>query len=344
MSEEQKHFAGLDIGGANIKFATLDGVATEVTFEIWKYPERLLEALRDIADPLHPGTKVAITMTAELADCFATKQEGVHFVVDAASQSFEAHEPLFYGTTGGLVESSVAKANWKLIAAANWHAIAWMAFRDNSIRSGFLIDIGSTTTDIIPVLTGSPVVSSQTDIDRLANGQLLYAAMERTPICSLLSNVSINNQTVSIAREFFATTGDALRWLGETECDSVNVPTADGRTTSKSDSGCRLARMVCADMSEIGEEGVSAIAAQSKNALVELLKSKIKQVVNANPELPLNFVLSGSGHALASEVLSSLYEEIQVSRYQTDPTKAQCAAAYAVALKRKEQAIGEADV
>ncbi len=63
---------GLDIGGANIKLATADGVTVSLPFALWKQPELLKSTLVDAAqgDFASPGV-VALTMTAELADCFA---------------------------------------------------------------------------------------------------------------------------------------------------------------------------------------------------------------------------------------------------------------------------------
>ena len=83
-------FAGIDIGGANIKLATVDGISTQLAFPIWKEKCRLPDVLCQIAKTLPPDTLVGITMTAELADCFTTRQTGVEFIVQAASKAFSA--------------------------------------------------------------------------------------------------------------------------------------------------------------------------------------------------------------------------------------------------------------
>ncbi len=78
----------LDIGGANVKAVGLDyepGMAPSfraisLPFEIWREIERLPLILRSAQTECIQGAKVdalAVTMTAELADVFATKREGV---------------------------------------------------------------------------------------------------------------------------------------------------------------------------------------------------------------------------------------------------------------------------
>jgi len=66
---------GLDIGGANLKAASSAGEAKTTPFEIWRAPRANCHPRFARADRWLPrGADVlAVTMTAELADCFATK-------------------------------------------------------------------------------------------------------------------------------------------------------------------------------------------------------------------------------------------------------------------------------
>ena len=77
---------GLDIGGANLKAATSDGTAASRAFEIWKAPERLAEELQEVLSLLPAADALAVTMTAELADCFETKAQGVAQVLNAVGE------------------------------------------------------------------------------------------------------------------------------------------------------------------------------------------------------------------------------------------------------------------
>ena len=357
-SEFQIDCAGFDIGGANTKLATTFGLAKEIQFPIWKDPNLLSGVLKNLASLLKQNSKVGITMTAELADCFSSKQQGVEFIVDAAEEVLSDFDPMFYLADGRMAAGDFAKSNPELASASNWHALAWMLISDSEFDSGFVIDIGSTTTDIIPVVDGNPVVAPQNDFDRLANGQLVYAGIGRTPICSLLSQIQLADATVGIAREVFATAGDAFRVLGKVESDEVNLDevnsdennssveaidfghmTADGRPPTVEASKARLARMVCAEVLQLGSAGILAIAHQTEAALAELLISNIGRVVDDHPSVPRNFVLAGGGSWLGLDCIRKLQtawsSKVQTSVFDSSAVQNQCAAALAVAKKRQ---------
>ena len=101
---------GLDIGGANIKAADETGFAISSPFAIWQKPDELSQEIACILSQFPKTDLVALTMTAELADCFTTKSEGVRFILDAvearlaretfrrASSSLSAKLPLSRNT------------------------------------------------------------------------------------------------------------------------------------------------------------------------------------------------------------------------------------------------------
>jgi hypothetical protein len=70
---------GWDVGGANLKAARIgeEGQSGPKVLErplaLWREPQRLPAALAEAADQLGGARTMAVTMTAELADCFATK-------------------------------------------------------------------------------------------------------------------------------------------------------------------------------------------------------------------------------------------------------------------------------
>ena len=57
------------------------------------------------------------------------------------------------------------------IASANWHASAALIAR--CCREALLVDMGSTTTDIVPIVAGAVAARGYTDAERLATGELL---------------------------------------------------------------------------------------------------------------------------------------------------------------------------
>src|SRR6476620_3895566 len=143
----------VDIGGANTKAARLDGESLRTAsrpFEVWRDREALAAVLRDVAADVAagPAAVVAITMTAELSDAFRTKREGVAFVLDAAEEALGDVRVLT--TAGELVSVAEARTRPWDVAAANWVATALAVAEAH--RDALLIDVGSTTADIIPIV------------------------------------------------------------------------------------------------------------------------------------------------------------------------------------------------
>ena len=97
---------GWDVGGANVKAARIgeagqrEPTVLECPFPLWREPHRLPAVLAETAHRLGGAGVMAVTMTAELADCFTTKREGVAFVLDAFQTAFPGIDPWIYGVDG----------------------------------------------------------------------------------------------------------------------------------------------------------------------------------------------------------------------------------------------------
>ena len=131
----------------------------------------------------------AVTMTAELSQMFRTKRDGVAFVLDAMETAFAGADIDVFTVDGAFVDVAQAMRNPLSVAAANWTATATMVA--NTFHDGLLIDIGTTTTDIIPIVGGRVVASGRTDPDRLASGELVYTGAVRTAIEAITSEVPL---------------------------------------------------------------------------------------------------------------------------------------------------------
>lgn len=336
--------AGLDIGGANIKFASTTGQTKQVPFAFWKDKDRFAEVLLQLESLIDVDTFIAVTMTAELADCFEEKKAGVEFVVNAVESVFgnrQDRRPLYYRTDGIMCAADLAIREFNLVSASNWHAIGWLAFLDSTENSGFVFDIGSTTTDIIPVRSGTPVVDEQDDLARLSNGQLFYGGIGRTPVCGLIDQVETVAGSVSTANELFATARDVFTWLNEISADENDFDSADGRSNSRLHAGQRLARMLCSDLSSVDDSLVDSVAQQTRGNLVAGITKSLLRVLGEHPEIPLNFVTFGAGAWLAEEIVGQVFANRDVESLPTvrsfskSPLVNQTAAALAVAKKRQ---------
>ena len=258
---------GIDIGGANTKVASADGSIAEIHYlPMWK-DAALPDLLSGIAGRLMPD-KVGVVMTGELADCFENKGQGIAFISDAVLRAFPESELYYLNNkcefTGGYDSS---------LAAANWAASAGLLARD---FDGIFVDVGSTTTDIIPI-AGGAARAGGTDFERLKRGELLYSGVLRTNLAALLDRVVLDGAGCRVSSELFAITADAYLVLGRIREADYTCETPDHAGTTVADSIRRLARIVCADPDEIGGSGsgVHSIAEQVQEKQVQELSGAI---------------------------------------------------------------------
>jgi hypothetical protein len=285
---------GLDIGGANLKAAIPNGDALTVPFALWREPQQLAARLRALLRRLRPG-RLAVTMTGELCDCFATKRAGVHAILDSIKLAAPKTPILVWSTHGQFVTVDEARVDPWRVASANWHALATFAGRFAPEGAGLLIDIGSTTTDIIPLQDGKPAPRGLTDPERLASGELLYTGVRRTPVCAVLSD--------AVAAELFATMHDVYLILGQAPEEPENCDTADGRPSTRAAAHARLARMLCDDAEHFPWRAAQRLARQARRRQIDFLTQALARVAARLPDTPRTIVLSGCGEFLARAAL-----------------------------------------
>jgi (4-(4-[2-(gamma-L-glutamylamino)ethyl]phenoxymethyl)furan-2-yl)methanamine synthase len=329
---------GLDIGGANVKLAHSNGTAILRPFELWKNPSGLTGLLRDLLSCTPTFDCVAVTMTAELCDCFATKREGVTSILDTVVMAAGERPVYVWQNNGCFVDVATAKRTPLQTAAANWLALAEYGARYLDGGAGLIIDIGSTTTDIVPVHRGSPIPLGRSDIERLRCQELVYTGIRRTPVCALLG--------VEGAAEWFATTLDVYLLLGNLPEDPADNQTADGGPATRKGAHARLARMLCSDSEALSEREAMMLARKVSTMQTELLRRAVLNVATRLPSRPSGVMLAGSGEFLAREVLRSIDSLAEVpvislsERLGVEASKAACA--YALAVLATERIAGRA--
>lgn len=328
---------GLDIGGANLKAAHSDGTVLIQPYALWRQPERLPGVLRELVQSLPPFDLLAVTMTAELCDCYPSKSAGVQAILQAVEHSAGGRPVLVWTIKGNFLSLSSAREKPLHAAAANWLALATYAGRFAPDGAALLIDCGTTTTDIIPMISGMPTPLGWADLDRLTYGELVYTGTERTPICAVLQKAVWRGREVRLAAELFATTLDAYLVLGAIAVEESSRHTADGRARTKACAHARLARMVCADVEEFDWNDAVDLARQVRSAQIALLQDALRTVRFRLPSLPDAEVilLSGTGSFLSRAALDSDATILPLSE-KIHPDLADAAAAYAVAVLASE--------
>jgi hypothetical protein len=263
-------YLGIDIGGANTKIATSDGSIVELYYlPLWK-DTTLPQTLKDIAKRLDPD-KAGVVITGELADCFEDKLHGLKFIMQAVEDAF-ACEVSYIGTNGDIHKHGDDIID---LAAANWAASSRLIGEE--IGDCIFVDVGSTTSDIIPILNAKHVAST-TDFKRLLASELAYMGTLRTNVATLVDKVELKQGTCRVSSELFTTTGDVYMLLGDIMPETYTCTTADGAGKSRLEAMRRLARLVCADLEEISEGDVMEIARQVKEKQISLLAGAISTV------------------------------------------------------------------
>ena len=303
---------GVDIGGANLKAADANGFAMTRPFPLWRSPAKLTEALGELLAAAPSHADMAVTITGELADCYQTKSEGIAAIVDAATAASDGRSCVFYQTTGELVSASDAKQSPLLTAASNWHALARLAGQVAPQGFTLLIDIGSTTCDVIPVVDGVPVALGTNDPERLVHHELVYTGVERSPLCALVDSLRWRGLECPLAQEVFATTRDAYLLLDDLEEDANDTATADGRTATKANAHDRMARSICADRTMFSEADARTAADVVAEAQLALIAQAAATVIDRHEQRPA-IVLSGQGEFLARRVIEYLGIETEVT-------------------------------
>jgi hypothetical protein len=305
---ETTAWLAFDIGGANIKAAHSSGKARSLPFELWKRPEELTLALRTLTATLPVADQIAVTMTAELCDCYETRIEGVLAVLDDVLEVFADRRLRIWGTDGRFHSIPEIQADPELAAAANWLALATVAARLLPEGPGLLVDIGTTTTDLIPTRDGRPAPRGRSDTQRLQNGELVYSGIRRTPICALATELPFQGVPTGLAAELFASTLDVYLVTGEIPPDPNDHSTADGRAATADAARGRLARMVCADRESISEEDALSFALAADQALLDRLASAAGRACSATVGRPRGAIVAGSGAFLARRLAARVIE------------------------------------
>lgn len=278
---------GLDIGGANTKAAflkTQDGMLKELRtsmeyFPIWKKGKaKLPQVLERLRKRLIDSTTlhgVGVTMTAELSDAYRTKREGVNHILDCANQVLNDVPIFVLSVEAKLLSLGDARSTLN-VASANWAATGWMVSQINNIC--LVVDVGSTTTSIIPVIDGKIAAEGRTDTEKLRNGELIYSGALRTNVATIINSIPVRGRIARLSSELFAQSGDVHLLLNNIREEEYTAETSDGRGKTKEEAMARLARVVCADIEMLTELEIMSMAQFVYERQLEQIAGGLMQV------------------------------------------------------------------
>jgi len=299
---------GLDIGGANTKAAyirTRSGVisefqATTEYFPFWKRSmDQLCNMLTTVKHTLAGSTKldsIVVTMTAELSDIFSTKREGVNQILDCVIQAFDSTHIWVLDVDANLRSIEAAKEEPLKVASANWAATGWMI--SQQINDCVVVDVGSTSTSIIPIVAGKVSVKGKNDLEKLVAGELVYTGSLRTNVAAIVQAIPMRTGIARVSSELFAQSGDVHLILKHIHEADYSSDTADGRGKTRTEALARLARVVCADTEMLTEQEIQGIAQLIYQAQVEQIADGLNQVyknLGSNAKETIPVVTAGLG-------------------------------------------------
>lgn len=243
---------GWDIGGVHTKICVLSTskkihAIQQIALPIWKDMHQLTTCFCQIKKQFCVGTaNHAITMTAELSDVFENRLVGVEKISSIWRDSFPQAIGYMYSHNGDFVKLTEIKNHWTSIASANWHASAM--YLSTKVPNALLVDIGSTTTDIVPWQNHRLLNIGNDDASRLEQQELLYLGAVRTPIMAITDHVPFKGNWRVIMNERFAEIADVYR-VCEQLLPAFDIgETADNRSIDPYSSIKRIARLLGEDI------------------------------------------------------------------------------------------------
>ena len=298
---------GWDIGGAHLKVAHLDAdgrllQAAQYATPLWQGLGSLKTLFADIGRGLdREGVRHGLTMTGELVDVFPDREQGVNGLLDVFESGFPGHVAAVYSNDGRFLPLSEARRAWSRVASANWHATASLAARLEP--RGILLDIGSTTTDLVPFEDHRLRHRGATDQERLRFDELVYTGIVRTPVMALVQRAPFAGRRQNVAADFFATTADVYRVTGELRDGDDLMDPADHGGKERRDSLRRLARMLGTDAAPGMEAELRYFAEFVAEQQFELVRGSLDRLLATLPSLRgAPIVGAGCGRFLARRI------------------------------------------
>tara|TARA_R110000782_G_scaffold36500_5_gene86710 strand:+ start:532 stop:1581 length:1050 start_codon:yes stop_codon:yes gene_type:complete len=305
------HYIGWDIGGAHLKVASVSaigeiGVIEQFATPLWHGLELLEDTFPSAIEKLPDGTlSHVLTMTAELVDIFKDRESGMKTLVNLCETILGGNIRL-YATDGKIL--NLVNANKKInhLASANWHASA--TYVASLVGSGLFVDVGSTTTDIIPFSNKTVATRGRDDQGRLRFDELVYTGVIRTPLMSLTKRIPFAGEWQNLAVESFANTADVYRVLGAIEEADDLMDTADGGKKDITSSIRRLVRMLGTDSNsfKLSDKSWRNLAQYFEEMQVQMLTKSILRVLTSVDVKKQKIVGAGVGCFLVKKIARRL--------------------------------------
>lgn len=335
---------GWDIGGAHVKAARAENGRIVAIAQRACAPHlglaHLEGPIRATLEELGPAPRHRITMTAELSDAFEDRARGVISIAAIAAREIGADDILFYAGAKGFVARNEIVVAAQAVASANWRASAELVAHHCS--DALFVDMGSTTTDLVPIRDGRVAALGATDAERLACGELAYAGFSRGAPQAYTRLAPVSGQWTPLVNEAFASMADVRRVLGEL-CEGESAadlsPTADGRQKTRAASRARLARLVGRDGADLSDMQADTLAAHFARAQIRVIEDQMALLASREALAPAAMIVgAGVGRTLVQRLAQAQgraycdFAAFIMAKEELRAAAAHCAPATALAL------------
>ncbi|MDC0482314.1 hypothetical protein OAN90_02565, partial [Gammaproteobacteria bacterium] len=237
-----------------------------------------------------------ITITAESCDNFTDRKHGMTNILEYCSNHIVGNK-LYYTNTNKFIDYNSAINKTEELFSTNWMLTS--KFLNSKKNIDLIIDIGSTTTDII--FKDMHIGSNINDYMRLVNKTLLYQGVVRTPLSMMTDNVLFKGNNTSLVNEVFATTGDIFNLHGDIDFSKLDYLGSDNLQFTKVNSFTRLARIIGLDYKESEREYLIVLSKYFKELFISKIIENIK-IIFSNKIDDITISAIGEGRFLIEEI------------------------------------------
>lgn len=332
--------AGYDVGGAHLKVALAeDGrivAVRQIPCPLWQGFGHLDAALAEAAALIARADLHVVTMTGELCELFPDRATGVRRILVHLSAELDTDLQVYMGQRG-FGSTAAALADPASVASMNFLASTELA--GTHLPEALLVDMGSTTTDIISIRAGRPAPRGLSDGERLRTGELVYSGLTRTDVSVVVQRGTLEGIVQRLAAGGFANMADVRRVLGVLPSDVDQHATLDDRGKSEAESLERLARCFGRDAAEAPPDAWRSAAREIADHQAADIESAVADVLQA-AALPAGapIIAAGIGAAEVETVAARLgrraiaFGSLAQATAGCESWATRCAPAVAVAL------------
>jgi len=332
---------GIDIGGANIKLCNIsliekriDGIKCN-TLQFYTIGQLLWTIVNNISKPEY----IVLSQTiAGSRKHYQSYKEGIKSIIALFNNIYSERKTYFVVDDYKLLCTQDIDSNCiepKELTSTNWVGAAYLFVKYfRCISTGMIIDCGTTSTDIIPIIDGKiKTLSSRKDpiYYRFATGEFLWSGLLYTPISSICNKILFDGKMLPIKPNSSVTTSDIYLVLDMISKKDFSIPikendfvyTHGDHEPSYENSIYKLSNLIGLDLEILTEKDVLSIAQyiyEKHVAQIRLSICKVKKKIEDKFRMKLDtVVLAGMGNkTIIKEATRNLFSNVIISENETE--------------------------